>query len=300
MDNGAYKGHVRPRRLEAERELELARQANAAEARARRALKKVGVSYRPGVGKALAQAVAQGIEDLGAAQQAWAEVEECRWELALSGYRLAEREARRWAFDEESREDLAHEGVLGLLEAARRFDPARGLRFSTYAAWWVRAHIRRARMRSQALVRLSEGAEEQLRRLVDARRRLVQAGASDSVEAVAAEARVPVVRAHLLLGQGPSVSIDDPDLHLHLQSDALAPDEVTVARDRWRRLEEVSLERLTDKERYVLEYRFGLLGRPQRTLLELGEELGCTREWIRRLEKGALEVLRNDPVLALA
>ena len=75
----------------------------------------------------------------GRASAAWQEAENLRWRLAMSGRRIAHGEARKLAGPFMDEEDLVQEGYIGLLRAAKRFDPDRGIRFSTYARWWVRA-----------------------------------------------------------------------------------------------------------------------------------------------------------------
>lgn len=95
----------------------------------------------------------------------WKEAETKRWELAMSGYRIAVGEARKMASRGLEHEDLVNEGIVGLLDAAKRFDPARKLRFSTYARWWVRARMLRAIDTTGTTVRLPGGLLERLRRL---------------------------------------------------------------------------------------------------------------------------------------
>lgn len=95
----------------------------------------------------------------------WRKTEELRWELAMSGYRIAVGEARKMAGRGLDHEDLVNEGIVGLLNAAKRFDPGRKLRFSTYARWWVRAQMMRAIDTTGSTVRLPGGLLEKIRRV---------------------------------------------------------------------------------------------------------------------------------------
>jgi RNA polymerase sigma factor (sigma-70 family) len=99
-----------------------------------------------------------------------------RWELAMSGRRIAHGEARKLAGPFMDEEDLVQEGYIGLLRAAKRFDPDRGIRFSTYARWWVRAQMTRAIDHTGRPVRLPGCAVEQTRNLRKAMKRFEAAG----------------------------------------------------------------------------------------------------------------------------
>lgn len=117
----------------------------------------------------------------------WHEAEKRRWELAMSGYRIAVGEARKMSGRGLDMEDLINEGVIGLVDAAKRFDPARKLRFSTYARWWVRARMLRAIDTTGMTVRLPGGLLERLRRLEMIKAMLERAEGGWSVEQLAAE-----------------------------------------------------------------------------------------------------------------
>lgn len=95
----------------------------------------------------------------------WVETEADRWKLAMSGFRIAVGEARKMGGRGLDHEDLVNEGIMGLLDAAKRFDPARKLRFSTYARWWVRARMMRAIDTTGSIVRLPGGLLEKVRRV---------------------------------------------------------------------------------------------------------------------------------------
>ena len=104
------------------------------------------------------------------ARGAWKEAEDLAWSLAMSGIRIAHGEARKLAGPFLSEPDLVQEGYIGLLNAARRFEPGREIRFSTYAKWWVRAQMTRAIDHTGRPVRLPGCAVEQLRNLRKAKK----------------------------------------------------------------------------------------------------------------------------------
>ena len=108
-----------------------------------------------------------------------------RWRLAMSGSHIARGEARKLSGLLMSEEDLVQEGYIGLMKAARRYDPARGLRFSTYAHWWVRAQITRTIDRSGRAVHVSAMAVDQARTLRKFRDELEAAGETASYETLA-------------------------------------------------------------------------------------------------------------------
>ena len=124
------------------------------------------------------------------AKGAWAEAEALRWKLAMSGRRIAHGEARKLAGPFMDEQDLVQEGYIGLLRAAKRFDPDRDIRFSTYARWWVRAQMTRAIDHTGRPVRLPGCAVEQTRNLRKAIKRFEAAGIPHTVADLAAEVGV--------------------------------------------------------------------------------------------------------------
>ena len=121
------------------------------------------------------------------AKTAWAAAENLRWKLAMSGRRIAHGEARKLAGPFMDEEDLVQEGYIGLLRAAKRFDPDRGIRFSTYARWWVRAQMTRAIDHTGRPVRLPGCAVEQTRNLRKAIKRFDAAGLPYTISDLAQE-----------------------------------------------------------------------------------------------------------------
>jgi len=204
----------RPRRRErltAEEECAIARDIHAAEDAAHDALQGIGmavqiIQQKPGRAERTRAGAVDRLEEAvetvwkaskddadlrlvaRKAKQAWAHAEALRWRLAMSGRRIAHGEARKLMGPFMSEEDLVQEGYIGLLRAAKRFDPDRGIRFSTYARWWVRAQMTRAIDHTGRPVRLPGCAVEQTRNLRKAMKRFEDAGVEYSVADLAEEA----------------------------------------------------------------------------------------------------------------
>ena len=226
--------------------------------------------------------------------------EAARQRMIESNLRLVVKIARRYIDRGLPLLDLIEEGNLGLIHAVKKFDPERGFRFSTYATWWIRQTIERAIMNQSRTVRLPIHVIKDINSCLRAARALRQQNdRTPSVSDIAEYLNRDPMEIERLLALHERVTIgssggdDDRGLLDTLAAHRDAEPATCVQQERVNAIVESWVMKLTEKQRAVVERRFGLHGYRRLTLEEIGCEIGVTRERVRQIQLDALRNLRD-------
>ncbi|HEY5002415.1 MAG TPA: sigma-70 family RNA polymerase sigma factor [Ktedonobacteraceae bacterium] len=241
-------------------------------------------------------------EEIDLAQRAAAGDDLARRKLIESNLRLVIAIARRYTSTGVPLIDLIQEGNLGLMRAAEKFDYQRGCHFGTYATWWIRQAVSRAAGEHSRLIHLPEHVATRLRKVRRIAAQLSQENGLDPLpEQIAAACNLDVNEVVDLLGviEQP-VSLDAPiddearySLSDSLEDNTTPPPAETASQHLLGEELHRALALLTPRERGVITLRYGIGDGHSRTLLEVGKELGISRERVRQLEVVALMKLRG-------
>ena len=265
------------------------------------------VPIRPAVLEELADAIiaASPADRHVRIRHARATIRDLKGRLVEANLRLVVSVAKRYRHSNLPLLDLIQEGNLGLLKAVDRFQYRRGFKFSTYATWWIRQAIMRAIADTGRTIRLPNHVVETLNRTASARRTLARAlGRDPTVGEIAAHTHLPVEKITLAVQSDvPPASldarvVDDLALGEYLPDTAARSPEAALLDEDARRRVTMALSSLPERDREILELRFGLRNSHPRTLQDVANRLGVSRERVRQIEERALTQLRRDERLA--
>ena len=226
--------------------------------------------------------------------------EHAKQQLIEANLRLVVKIAKGYVSPDVQFLDLIQEGNLGLIKAAAKYDYRKKVRFSTYAAWWIKQSIVRSLSNKRRAIRLPHRKEEALKKIQKTfyllNQKLVR---KPSVEEVAAELGMNVEDVTAILNASATVSSLDGEVSRNsgrlidiCEDDSFDPDRDLMEKS-MREETMRFLEKLVEKERQILMYRFAFYGGQKYTLKSIGEKLGISPETVRQIEMRAIKKLRR-------
>jgi RNA polymerase primary sigma factor len=229
--------------------------------------------------------------------------DEARKKMIRSNLRLVINIAKRYIHFGTPLLDLIEEGNLGLMKAVDKFNPKKGFRFSTYAAWWIRQGIIRAIGQQGKVIRLPVYMNEMISKWKKTREQLTQklkrVPQDEEIAKKMKIAKDKVEEINFWLStktsslEAPVGEDDDGSVMDLVQDESISPPNADVERFLNKERVDNLMEKMSERERKVLDYRFGLIDGTTHTLAEVAKKLGLSRERIRQIEEEALKKLRS-------